>query len=160
MTFYCPRETAKRSLMKCLHQVEDEENCPLLFSHFLSNVCRFNDIFYSSPLSRLHRSGSNLFHCFSLLVKELMILMSSSPSFSSSSGIGFFVGEPCMDTLQCNPILFNVYCNQSTGRCECTSEFPVNIYNRVCVKGEKKEEAIFRTSRYTVIASTRHRRVR
>lgn len=56
-----------------------------------------------------------------------------------------------MDTLQCNPILFNVYCNQSTGRCECTSDFPVNIYNRVCVKGESTAFFLFRADTFILI---------
>ncbi|CAL1264775.1 unnamed protein product [Larinioides sclopetarius] len=47
-------------------------------------------------------------------------------------GVGFYIGEPCEST--CNSILFHVYCNKSSGRCECHDQYPVNIENKVCVK--------------------------
>ena len=45
------------------------------------------------------------------------------------------MGEPCHDTLQCNSILFHVYCNHTSQRCECQQVYPVNIDNRICVRG-------------------------
>ncbi|XP_023220161.1 uncharacterized protein LOC111622065 isoform X2 [Centruroides sculpturatus] len=50
-------------------------------------------------------------------------------------GVGFFIGEPCTDI--CNNILFHVYCNLTTKKCECHEEYPVNIENRKCVKVAK-----------------------
>ncbi|XP_054713709.1 uncharacterized protein LOC129223166 [Uloborus diversus] len=47
-------------------------------------------------------------------------------------GVGFYIGEPCEST--CNSILFHVYCNKTTGKCECHDHYPVNIENKVCVK--------------------------
>src|SRR6218665_1232873 len=55
------------------------------------------------------------------------------PGSVFGKGVAFFLGEPCDST--CNRILFNVFCNQTTRRCECLPEFPVNVDNKYCVKG-------------------------
>ncbi|KAG8183408.1 hypothetical protein JTE90_008305 [Oedothorax gibbosus] len=48
-------------------------------------------------------------------------------------GVGFYIGEPCEST--CNSILFHVYCNKTSGKCECHHHYPVNIRNKACVTG-------------------------
>lgn len=50
-------------------------------------------------------------------------------------GVGFYIGEPCTEA--CNTILFHVYCNLTTKLCECLTEYPVNIEDKVCVKVAK-----------------------
>ncbi|XP_076304985.1 uncharacterized protein LOC143222399 [Tachypleus tridentatus] len=50
-------------------------------------------------------------------------------------GIAFHIGEPCKDT--CNDILYQIYCNTTSNRCECKQEYPVNVNNKDCVKAVK-----------------------
>ncbi|UXI17787.1 nuclear pore complex protein Nup98-Nup96-like [Sarcoptes scabiei] len=47
-------------------------------------------------------------------------------------GIAFWLGEYCDTT--CNQILFHVWCNTTTHRCECLPEYPVNVENKYCLK--------------------------
>ncbi|GFW52256.1 HTH_Tnp_Tc3_2 domain-containing protein [Trichonephila clavipes] len=62
-----------------------------------------------------------------------MALSGSLPQINLGvQGVGFYIGEPCDST--CNSILFHVYCNKTSGRCECHEHYPVNIDNKICVK--------------------------
>ena len=45
-----------------------------------------------------------------------------------------FVGEPC--NRECSRILFPVFCNRSSGLCDCLPEAPVNVDNRFCTRRE------------------------
>ncbi|XP_054162399.1 uncharacterized protein LOC128960353 [Oppia nitens] len=54
------------------------------------------------------------------------------PGRAYGRGVGFFVGEPCEST--CNQILFHVFCNLTTHLCECLSDYPVNVDNKICRK--------------------------
>nr|XP_037279988.1 uncharacterized protein LOC119172953 [Rhipicephalus microplus] len=49
-----------------------------------------------------------------------------------SSRVGFYIGDPCNQT--CSSVLYHVFCNVTSRRCECRPEYPVNIENRQCVK--------------------------
>ncbi|XP_015781984.1 uncharacterized protein LOC107359905 isoform X2 [Tetranychus urticae] len=50
-------------------------------------------------------------------------------------GMGYYLGEPCIK--QCNAILFHIYCNITSQKCECLPEYPVNLDNRICIKALK-----------------------
>lgn len=56
-----------------------------------------------------------------------------SSNFMITKGMGYYLGEPC--NKQCNAILFHIYCNTTSHRCECLPEYPVNLDNRICIKG-------------------------
>ncbi|KAH9398440.1 hypothetical protein TYRP_019088, partial [Tyrophagus putrescentiae] len=47
-------------------------------------------------------------------------------------GVAFFLGEPCESV--CNQILFHVWCNLTTHRCECLPGYPVNVDNKNCLR--------------------------
>ncbi|XP_022242506.1 uncharacterized protein LOC106460150 isoform X3 [Limulus polyphemus] len=50
-------------------------------------------------------------------------------------GVAFFIGEPCEHT--CNDILYNIYCNLTSKKCECLKEYPAIVDNKFCVKGAR-----------------------
>jgi len=52
--------------------------------------------------------------------------------------VAFFLGEPCEAT--CNQILFHVWCNLTTHRCECLPEYPVNMENKYCLRAIRIED--------------------
>ncbi|XP_077561842.1 uncharacterized protein LOC144178145 [Haemaphysalis longicornis] len=49
-----------------------------------------------------------------------------------TASVGFYIGDPCNQT--CSRVLYHVFCNVTSRRCECREEYPVNINNRQCVK--------------------------
>ncbi|XP_050033441.1 uncharacterized protein [Dermacentor andersoni] len=49
-----------------------------------------------------------------------------------TANVGFYIGDPCNQT--CSRVLYHVFCNVTSRRCECRPEYPVNIDNRQCVK--------------------------
>ncbi|KAG0410646.1 hypothetical protein HPB47_012225, partial [Ixodes persulcatus] len=49
-----------------------------------------------------------------------------------TASVGFYIGDPC--NLTCSRVLYHVFCNVTSRRCECRPEYPVNIRNRQCVK--------------------------
>ncbi|KAL3185985.1 hypothetical protein MRX96_028473 [Rhipicephalus microplus] len=51
---------------------------------------------------------------------------------SKRARVGFYIGDPCNQT--CSSVLYHVFCNVTSRRCECRPEYPVNIENRQCVK--------------------------
>lgn len=59
-------------------------------------------------------------------------LLTEDPGSVFGKGVAFFLGEPCENI--CNQILFHVWCNLTTHRCECLPEYPVNVDNKYCLK--------------------------
>ncbi|XP_050034116.2 uncharacterized protein [Dermacentor andersoni] len=49
-----------------------------------------------------------------------------------TASVGFYIGDPCNQT--CSSVLYHVFCNLTSRRCECRLEYPVNVNNRQCVK--------------------------
>ncbi|XP_037517411.1 uncharacterized protein LOC119394208 [Rhipicephalus sanguineus] len=49
-----------------------------------------------------------------------------------TASVGFYIGDPCNQT--CSSVLYHVFCNLTSRRCECRPEYPVNVNNRQCVK--------------------------
>ncbi|XP_037573379.1 uncharacterized protein LOC119455913 [Dermacentor silvarum] len=49
-----------------------------------------------------------------------------------TASVGFYIGDPCNQT--CSNVLYHVFCNLTSRRCECRLEYPVNVNNRQCVK--------------------------
>ncbi|KRT80592.1 hypothetical protein AMK59_5769 [Oryctes borbonicus] len=45
--------------------------------------------------------------------------------YNSTTGKGMYLGAPCEDT--CSPRLSHVFCNPSTGVCECEKKYPVKL---------------------------------
>lgn len=60
------------------------------------------------------------------------------PGSVFGKGVAFFLGEPCENI--CNQILFHVWCNLTTHRCECLPEYPVNVDNKYCLKSSRIDE--------------------
>lgn len=77
-------------------------------------------------LSIIDRSYVFFFHIFIHGETE-------EPAPIYGKGIAFWLGEHCENT--CNRILFHVWCNSTTHRCECLQEYPVNVENKYCLKG-------------------------
>lgn len=63
-----------------------------------------------------------------------VVFIAEDPASVFGKGVAFFLGEPCETT--CNKILFHVWCNMTTHRCECLPQYPVNVDNKYCIKGE------------------------
>lgn len=56
-----------------------------------------------------------------------------------TASVGFYIGDPCNQT--CSRVLYHVFCNVTSRRCECRPEYPVNIRNRQCVKASPLDSA-------------------
>ncbi|XP_076309946.1 uncharacterized protein LOC143225088 isoform X2 [Tachypleus tridentatus] len=54
---------------------------------------------------------------------------------SRRDGVAFFIGEPCEHT--CNDILYNIYCNLTSKKCECLKDYPAIVDNKFCVKAAR-----------------------
>lgn len=50
------------------------------------------------------------------------------------------LGEPCVTT--CNQILFHVWCNLTSRTCQCLPDYPVNVDNKVCLRGRSLSEQL------------------
>ncbi|XP_075590689.1 uncharacterized protein LOC124491218 isoform X2 [Dermatophagoides farinae] len=95
------------------------------------SILNNNNTLPSSSSSSISYNNDNQ----STIIEQLLLFRhkrDEEPAPIYGKGIAFWLGEHCENT--CNRILFHVWCNSTTHRCECLQEYPVNVENKYCLK--------------------------